>query len=277
MPYVSQLYVYPVKSLKGIQVHAANMTSRGFEHDRRWMLIDENNKFLSQRTLPQLTFFEPIFTAAGLHITHPDDRKGIVIPYLPSSTNADVDVTIWDDKCSGQLVDQRIDDWFSRILNMPCRLIYMPDHSRRQVDLRYAPEGQITSFTDAYPLLTISEASLNDLNNRLSSPLLMNRFRPNIVIAGCEPYWEDRLARFTINTINFIGVKLCARCSMIGVNQLTGATNAEPLKTLSKYRKRNNKVYFGQNLIHQGEGLVNIGDLLKQVELKDSASFDTDR
>jgi uncharacterized protein YcbX len=261
MLHVSQLFIYPIKSLGGIAVTHANVTPTGLEHDRRWMLVDEQNQFLSQRTLPQLAHFKLQLLPNGLQVLHVPTQASIVIPYQPQ-TQAYAEVHIWDDVCTGQFVSAEADAWFSAHSGISCRLVYMPDSTRRQVDLRYAPEGQITSFSDAYPILLISQESLDDLNNRLAEPLPMNRFRPNIVCKGEQPYIEDRLSDFTINGIHFNGVKLCSRCTMTGVNQDTAQTGTEPLKTLATYRKRNNKIYLGQNLIHNGKGTIRIGDVL---------------
>ena len=138
----------------------------------------------------------------------------------------------------------------------------MPDSTLRIVDQQYAHEGSITSFADAYPFLLIGQGSLDDLNGRLTEQLPMNRFRPSIVFTGGEAFSEDLYGHFTINGIDFYGVKLCARCVMTTVNQDTAITGKEPLKTLAKYRFKNNKILFGQNLIHEGAGEVAVGDEL---------------
>jgi uncharacterized protein YcbX len=144
----------------------------------------------------------------------------------------------------------------------------MPVSTLRQVDEEYARVGQVTSFADAFPFLMIGQASLDELNTRLKEAVLIDRFRPNIVFTGGEAFQEDQMQYFTINGINFYGVKPCARCPVITINQESGVSGKEPLKTLSTYRKKNNKVYFGQNLIHEGEGTISIGDEIVIKELK---------
>ncbi|MFD1255458.1 MOSC domain-containing protein [Mucilaginibacter terrae] len=270
MAHISQLYIYPVKSLGAISLQQSEVTSRGLRYDRRWMLIDEKNRFLSQRKYPQMSLFHLILQENGIKVTYQPTGQHIIIPYKPQ-TNTVVEVDVWDSLCTGNYVSEEVDEWFSTLLNITCRLIYMTDDSLRQVDERYAGPGHITSFSDGYPILLISEASLADLNTRLTHPVSINRFRPNIVIKGTEAYLEDCLQHFEAGGISFYGVKPCARCVMIGVDPLTANTGAEPLKTLASYRKVNNKIYFGQNLIHKGEGTISIGDELNIKQLGDAA------
>jgi len=139
----------------------------------------------------------------------------------------------------------------------------MPDDAERVVDQRYSPPGSITSFADAYPFLMIGQASLEDLNSHMDAPLPMNRFRPNMVFTGGGPFEEDNMEHFTIAGIDFFGVKLCARCPIPTIDQETAKKGKEPLKTLSKYRQKNNKVYFGQNLVQKGDGIITVGDTIR--------------
>ena len=167
---------------------------------------------------------------------------------------------VWEDRCRGQWVSIQADQWFSDMLQISCRLIYMPDTTHRRVDGRYASNKEIVSFADGYPLLLIGQASLDDLNQRLPSPVPMNRFRPNMVFTGGTPYQEDEFKQFKLAGISFFGVKRCARCVITTIDQDTIARSKEPLRTLNEYRKENNKIYFGQNLLFQGTGLISIGD-----------------
>ena len=258
---VSQLYIYPIKSLGGVALTEAVVTERGFEHDRRWMLIDENNRFLSQREVTQMALLKVGLKSDGLLVTYTKTGKNILIPFKPL-TNESCEVIIWDDICTAIYVGTGADEWFTKIIGLKCRLVYMPDSSNRQVDERYAPTGQITSFSDAYPFMMLGQATLDDLNNRLAEALPTDRFRPNIVFTGGKPFEEDKLDHFTIGNINFNGVKLCARCVLTTINQTDGSKSKEPLKTLASYRSKNNKIYFGQNLIHVGNGTIAIGDFI---------------
>ena len=259
---VSELYIYPIKSLSGIAVKSAKITDRGFEHDRRWLLVDAENRFLTQREHPQMALLQPTIDSNELRITHKISSKSFTISLNTPPSGDRGAVTIWDDICEAEFVSDEADRWFSTILGLKCRLVYMPDETRRIVDQRYAPENAVTSFSDAYPFLIIGQASLNDLNNRLDEPLPMNRFRPNIVFTGGGPYDEDLYNHFKICGIDFYGVKLCARCVMTTIEQETAKKGKEPLKKLASYRFKNNKILFGQNLIHQGDGEIAVGDAL---------------
>jgi len=257
---VSGLYIYPIKSLPGISLQQARVTPKGFEHDRRWMLVDESNMFMSQREVAELTQLAVAIEQSGLRITHKTSGDSILVPFDYPATNPTAQVTIWDDVCTAQFISNEVDEWFSKQIGIKCRLVYMPDDSMRIVDQRYAIEESVTSFSDAYPFLLIGQASLNELNNRLDEPLPMDRFRPNIVFTGGEPFEEDLMGRFTIGDISFYGVKLCARCVMTTIDQEKGSKGKEPLKTLASYRLKNNKILFGQNLVHKGDGIVTLGD-----------------
>jgi hypothetical protein len=280
---ISELYIYPIKSLPGVALQQARATDRGFEHDRRWMLVDENNLFISQREAPQMTQFIVSIEENGLNVKHKTIKGSINIPFktppsvqrtpMEGGRGAATTVTIWDDTCTAEFVSNEADDWFSDALDIKCRLVHMPDDSRRIVDQNYAPGDNITSFADAYPFLIIGQASLDELNSRLAKPLPMNRFRPNMVFTGGTPSEEDLIGHFTINQIDFYGVKLCARCPIPTINQENGARGKEPLKTLAKYRQKNNKIYFGQNLVHKGEGLISIGDRLQTISFNGDERF----
>jgi uncharacterized protein YcbX len=270
---VSQLFIYPIKSMAGIALKAAKITDRGLEYDRRWMLIDQNNRFISQREYPQMALLQPALTPGGLSITHLPTGAQILVPYLPASAEF-IAVTVWDDTCTGQYVNDEAAAWFSDILGAPCRLVYMPDDSHRMVEPEYTDGNKLTSFSDAYPFLAISQASLDDVSLRSGETIPADRFRPNIVFTGGQPFMEDEMAHFTINNINFYGAKLCARCPIPGINQQTAQRVKEPLKALNTYRRMRNKVWMGQNLVHEGEGGINVGDAIEVLEVKEAAVFD---
>ncbi|WP_295667552.1 MOSC N-terminal beta barrel domain-containing protein [uncultured Mucilaginibacter sp.] len=273
---ISELYIYPIKSLPGIKVNSVLVTPTGFEYDRRWMLVDENNLFISQREAPQMTQLLVSLETNGLKVTNKINGEFLILPFTASPSKgrkARTHVVVWDDTCYAEFVSDEADIWFSSMLGFKCRLVYMPDDARRMVDQTYAPGDVITSFSDGYPFLLIGQASLDDLNSRLAVPLPMDRFRPNIVFATGEPYEEDLLGNFTIGSISFKGVKLCARCPIPTINQQDGTRGKEPLKTLASYRQKNNKVLFGQNLIHYGEGAIKVGDKLKVLSYNNDERF----
>jgi uncharacterized protein len=269
---VSELFVYPIKSMAGIPVNKAWVTDRGFEYDRRWMLVDENNRFISQREVPEMALMKIKISDQGLDVTYQPKSSSIIIPFEPQ-TDEFAEVTIWDDTCPGQFVSREVDKWFGDMLGIHCRLVYMPDGSIRPTDPKYTPDGHVTSYSDGYPFLIIGQAALDDLNSRLAEPLPMNRFRPNIVFTGGDPFSEDLMHSFTISDIQFHGIKLCARCPIPTIDQETLAKGKEPLKTLARYRFRDNKIFFGQNLIHEGSGEISIGDLIEVSQLHVEGRF----
>lgn len=268
---ISELYIYPIKSLGGIKVNQALVTDRGFEYDRRWMLIDEHNRFLSQREIAKMALLKVSILNDGLRVTNIADHTSITIPFVPLAKF--IEVIIWDDTCTAQLVNKEADKWFTDTLGQKCRLVYMPDSTERLTDPRYSPADSLTSFSDAYPFMIMGQASLDDLNNRLETPIPINRFRPGIVFTGGRPYQEDLMDRFTINDIVFNGVKLCARCNIPTIDQNTASKGKEPLKTLATYRSKSNNIYLGQNLIHSGLGMLTVGDQLHIATLHQEERF----
>lgn len=270
MPIISELYIYPIKSLGGIQVKEVQLTDRGFEYDRRWMLVDANNRFLTQREHASMALLQTALVRDGIEVYQKSKpEENVLIPFA-SEQKERITVTVFDDICQAVTINNEINEWFSNYLQIPCKLVYMPNDSLRKVDSRYAKEEKnITAFTDGFPVLMISEASVSDLNDRLLETLPINRFRPNLVIGGVEPFAEDKMEHFSINNISFYGVKLSARCSITTINQQTIEKGKEPLKTLATYRMKNNKIYFGQNVIPATVGKIRIGDnitILKQAE-----------
>lgn len=269
---ISQLFIYPVKSLGGTAVRQAKVTATGFEHDRRWMLVDENNLFISQRECAEMALLVAEVKDNALHITHKTKADHLTIP-IENNAGVKVEVTIWDDTCAAQFVGDEADNWFVKILGIKCRLVYMPDETKRVVDQRYAPAESITSFADAYPFLIIGQSSLDELNSRLTEALPIDRFRPNMVFTGGKPFEEDLMGAFTIAGINFYGVKLCGRCIITTIDQETATNNKEPLKTLASYRRKENKILFGQNLIHEGDGVITVGNSIELLKWNEDERF----
>lgn len=259
MATISGLFIYPIKSLGGIEMESAQLTDRGFQYDRRWMLIDYSGRFLTQREHPVMALLQVKLESHVLRVFHKKDPGAYIQIPLEQQDGEQVSVTVWEDTMPAHLAGPNFDTWFSQQLKMPCRLVYMPDFCRREVDPDYAHNKEITSFSDAYPLLLIGQASLDDLNTRLAVPVPMNRFRPNMVVEGWEPYEEDTIRKFSIGDVAFEAVKPCARCVLTTINQDTAEKGKDPLKTLASYRSRNNKVLFGQNLLYNGKGYLQKG------------------
>ena len=263
---ISQLYIYPIKSLGGIAVDQITITDRGAAYDRRWMIIDAKGDFLTLREHAEMTRLKTAMEGEQLIIfdaNAPNDRVSTPLHPGPS---ASVSVQVWGDMVSAWLCDVSVSDWLSWKLGRSVRLVYMPDDSLRPVDPQYAPPGSITSFTDGYPLLIIGQPSLDDLNSRLKKPVEMLQFRPNIVFTGGVPFDEDRFAAITIADIPMFGVKPCARCVVTTIDPVTGLSGPEPLRTLATYRRHGNKVDFGMNLVPSAKGPLGIGDELRLFE-----------
>ena len=252
---VVNLFEYPVKGLLGNSLSCAGVNKRGLAMDRRWMLTDESGNFLSQRQLPGLTQFLPVF------------HENLTIKHLPSGSEKNINlaefdqirqVEVWGQPCSAHSTGNEINLWLSDILNRKVDLVYMDDHDLRAIES--AGQEDIVSFADGYPILLANIASLNDLNLKLTSPIEMNRFRPNIVVVGDAPFSEDNWKRIKIGDVTFKVAKKCARCHVININQVTGVSSKEPLKTLSTFRKEGNKVNFGINLIPESTGIIHDKD-----------------
>ena len=256
--HLSGLYIYPIKSAGGIPVDAWDADERGLRHDRRWMLVDETGLFISQRELPRMALIGVRIERDCLVVDAPD-MPPLEVPLDPPTTNS-VLARIWDDLVESLAVGDGADRWFSELLGVGCKLVYLPDESVRPVDPDYGrPEDQV-GLADAFPFLLISEASLADLNARLERPVPMNRFRPNLVVRGCEPFAEDGWRLVRIGQITLRVVKPCARCTITTVDQTTVAVGKEPLRTLARFRRAGTKVHFGQNLIHDETGTLHLGD-----------------
>jgi uncharacterized protein len=257
---LSQIWVYPVKSLGGIQLTTAAVESRGLQHDRHWVIVDKNYRFVSQREHPQMALLGVEIKNNSLIINDKTSESQIEVPFIPQTADHR-SVSIWDDTVAAVAVSDACDAWLSQKLHTTLRLMYLPDASPRPADRKYSPFDTDVSFADGFPFLVIGQASLNDLNSRLATPVEMLRFRPNFVIEGSLPYSEDHWYEFTIGAQVFWGVKPCARCILTTVNPQTGTRDGkEPIQTLSSYRKHNNKIYFGQNVVTNQRGRIQIGD-----------------
>ncbi|WKN46312.1 MOSC domain-containing protein [Tunicatimonas pelagia] len=256
---LSEIYIYPIKSLRGIAVSEALLTDRGLAYDRRWMLVDGQN-FLTQRDFPQMAQMAVTLQNDSLKVSSPNQPHSLTIPLLPNAEAPITTVQVWGDLATGQHVSEEADAWFSDALGHSCTLVYMPDGSSRSATGRVSSREQLVSFADGYPALLIGQSSLDDLNNHFDEPVPMNRFRPNLVFIGGEAYEEDQWHEFTVGNAQCWAEKPCARCTVITIDQSTAKRGKEPLATLSKYRKQGNKVLFGQNIMFEVGKTISIGD-----------------
>jgi uncharacterized protein YcbX len=255
---LSGIYIYPVKSLAGISASSWPVNEKGFQHDRKWMLIDKDRQFLSQRKLPNMALIKTALTDKNLILSAPG-MGNLFLPLAPVDGEI-IDSTIWHDQCDARSVSAEADQWLSDFLHQDCRLVYQPKNVIRPVDPVYAKPSDQVAFSDGFPFLIISENSLAALNHDMQLNLPMTRFRPNLVISGCPAYAEDSWREISIGSIDFRLPKPCARCPIPTIDPETAQIGKEPLTTLSRTRKWQNKVYFGQNALHNQCGQLTVGD-----------------
>jgi hypothetical protein len=263
---LSELWIYPIKSLTGISLKQAQVTSRGLEFDRRWMLVDDEGVFINQRNYPELALFQTNIKDGFLVVTHPNDfESNVKILLSQKKEGSKIKSIVWDDAVESVEEEKSVSQWFSNILGFSVRLVYMPEESLRKVDPEFAiTANDITSFSDGFPFLIIGQSSLDDLNTRLENSVSIKRFRPNFVFTGGQAYEEECWKEFRMGKLLFQGVKPSGRCVMITVNPEKGVfSGKEPLLALSQYKKAGNKVVFGQNVIAKKNGMLQVGDTIK--------------
>src|SRR5690606_21923104 len=212
---LTQINIFPLKSARGISVSATRVGVFGPEFDRRWMLVDLQGNFLTQRKYPRMSLIDVTLTELGLEFHAPGMEVLTVV--RPVSAES-VLVTVWKDQCEARDGGGAAADWFSQFLDVQCRLVYMPDETFRAINPKYLDRSQPARFADGIPFLLISEASLDELNSRLSKPMEMLRFRASLVVRGCEPQEEDRWRRIRVGMLEFEVVKPCSRCGIPDFN-----------------------------------------------------------
>lgn len=263
---LSSIHIYPVKGLKGISLKAGYCTNRGLEHDRRWMVVDRDGIFISQRSHPRMATVWTEIDGDKL-VLSALDVDSIELP-LEIESDGTVNVTVWSATVKAVYGPHHANAWLSEYLGEKCFLVYMPESTTRNSNPKYAGPDRCVGFADGYAYLVTTEASLADLNAKLlakSHPALpMNRFRPNFVIAGAKPFEEDNWKRIRIGEAMIEGVKPCGRCQVTATDQSTGEVRGpEPLATLSEYRgSREFGVIFGMNCVTVQPGAVRVDDVV---------------
>jgi len=281
---VSHLFIYPIKSCRGIEVQRAEISSRGFRYDREYMLVNENGKFLSQRELPKMAQIQTEVADECLQVNAPGMgeltltlKKSFVVPSADAQALADTQgdtvkkrVKVWGDEFEADVVSEEASQWFSEFLGRKCVLVRLSQDVKRLVEEKYRiSENDEVSFADSYPFHITTEVSLQKLNEEMGIELSMNRFRPNIVIPGKYPYAEDHWGEITISGIPFVLAKPCIRCAITTTDQETGERGDEPLKTLTRMRRFEKGVSFGQKAICiRSSGVVRVGDPVEIVKQK---------
>lgn len=276
---ISEINIYPIKALKGIGLMSAVVERRGFEFDRRWVMVDKEGKFLTQRELPQMATIRVVVQGDSLEVTANGSGTLRVEPLFEGPR---VTTQVWASTGEAIAYDLETNEWFSDVLGTEVQLRYMPDDAGRPVNPLFDAGSDKVSFADAYPLLLANEASMADLNSRMETALPINRFRPNLVVSGAEPWAEDGWSRIKVGEAIFRVVKPSDRCVVTTIDQARGESGGkEPLKTLATFRMSKdvfpdtfeafglapNSVLFAENLIPVTTGVrITVGDTVEVIE-----------
>lgn len=256
--HISELHVYPVKGCAGIPLQRAVLDTFGIEHDRRWMVVTAAGEFVTQRTHPSLALLRTALEPDAL-VLRSRQAGEVRLPLVPDGARRTV--RVWRDDVEAIDTGDNAASFVSDHLGAAVRLMYMPEGTVRPADTDHARPGDRISFADGFPLLLITQQSLDELNRRLGEPLPMQRFRPNVVVdAAPAAHDEDTWRTVRLGAVPCDVVKPCARCVVTTVDQATGRARKEPLRTLAGYRRWNGQVWFGQNVVHRATGAVAVGD-----------------
>ena len=295
---LKQIIIYPIKSLTGISVPEAVIEAGGLRYDRRYMLVTPSGEgqsgesmstrgtFITQRTVHSMALIDTSINvpANELKVWHRHSPTDVLtLPLVPPPTQDEpIFVTIWDSEdVPGQLISPDADAWFSRVIGKPCRLVYMPDTTRRTITSGHTRRDDVAdpvvSFADGFPMLLVTQSSLDELNRRLpesaGKPLSMARFRPNLVVEGlCWPHEEDTWAAIELGEAIFYGVKPCGRCVLTTIDPATGDRGTEPLRTLNTYRSDASKILFGENImpdLRSTGQTLRVGETVRVLERKE--------
>ncbi len=256
MLHVASLHIYPVKACRGVDLQTMTLDGRGPVGDRRFMVVDEGGRFISQREAPTLAQVSARLTAEGMVL---DTATLPAITVTPSERR--LPVSVWSSDLEALDAGDEPAEWLSEHLGRPARLVQMAEDVIRPIDPQFAGAETSVAFADGFPLLVTHASSVAELNQRLDVPVTMERFRPNLVLAGGEPWAEDGWRQLTVGAVRIELVKPCERCKVLNVDPRTGEVGGEPLRTLATYRRlTGGLVVFGQNAVHTGPGTIRLGD-----------------
>jgi uncharacterized protein YcbX len=272
---LSQISTYPIKSTAGIHLSSSWVDHLGLSFDRRFVLCDEKKRFITARKNPRLCLVQANITATGLILTAPNMPR-LIINYQDLSNDYQ-DVVVWQDSINAQIAAKQHHQWFSEYLGKPCQLLYFGELSTRILPTKSVRSNQL-AFADGYPLLLISQASLTDLNSRVTTDdqVSMPQFRPNIVVDNCNAFAEDTWSHIRIGEVEFEVKKPCVRCVFTTVNPLTAEKHPqrEPLATLKSYRKtEGGDIMFGQNIVPLNQGQIKLGDTVHVLAYQTAITF----
>ncbi|NKE67719.1 MOSC domain-containing protein [Ramlibacter sp. RBP-2] len=254
---IARLFVYPVKSCAGVEVREALLTETGLDLDRAWMVVDGEGRFVTQRQLPRMALVRPQIRHSEVVLRAP----GMLALHLSiDSVEEPVKVRVWGDEVAAYDMGAVAAQWFTDFLGQPLRLVRFDPEQRRLSDARWTSGAEaLNQFSDGFPLLVLGEAAVDELNGRLGAaghaPVGIERFRPNIVLAGLPAHEEDRAARMTIAAAEPVELRLvkpCGRCPIPNIDPATGEVSPHVLATLMQYRRNDliaGKAAFGMNAI----------------------------
>ena len=269
---LASIHIYPLKGGRGIDLGESAVEPWGLTGDRRWLLIDADSRFVSQREHASLARLVVRY-GPGADITVSSCGYPSLFVVAPGPDEL-LKVTVWSSTVLAAAAGPEADAWFSAYLGEPVRLVYLDDPTRRAVDPEFGAAGDVVSFADGYPLLLTTTGSLDRLGEWLAAegeqqPVPMNRFRPNVVVTGFEPWAEDRWRRIRIGPVSFRVAKPCGRCVVTTTDQITGQRGSQPLRILGARRRFGKSLVFGQNIIPDSPGLIRVGDPVVITEYQD--------
>jgi len=263
---LSELVIYPIKSIRGISLASSQVDKAGLWGDRRYMLVKPDGECMTARTHPILILIEAESAESAIwKLSHSSTSSNLILDPTRFPDNYE-DVVVWENTVNGQRVLEEADAWFSKIVGESVKLIYFGDNSERYTSRK--PEEPV-AFADGYPFLLTTQASLLELNRTCPEHIEMAQFRPNLVIKGNKPFEEDSWKRIKIGEVEFENVKPCIRCIFTTLNPTTAERIAkgEPLKTLGKFRLLDNKgITFGINMIALNTGKIHLDDKVEVLE-----------
>jgi len=264
---ISELYIYPIKSLGRIQLQSSTLTPKGLQYDRRWLLTDTNGKFITQRKMSELVFFKIALAEGkkGIVVSHKNAATDLFIPARGvNESDRKMRVTIWDDEVEAVIESPKINDWFSSLIGFEVYLSFLPG-SDRQRKVGGGHSDAAIDFPDAAPYLFLGQNALDHLNGKLEKSIPINRFRANIIFEGGTPHIEDSWKSFKIGNAKFEAIQPCGRCQVTTTDQETGERGKEPLRTLTTYRRQGQRIAFGHyfKLIGNETFEVSVGDVIE--------------
>ncbi len=269
-PFVTQIVIFPIKSLGPVALQEVNVDALGLVGDRRFMLVSDSGKFITQRTRPDLTRFELKLYGDDYLIRDKITQTHRILSPTPALGEW-VDVSLWDDQIHVREVIDGISAWFSELLHESVRLVQIQPDAPREIETKYQTEGsKQSSFADSLPILIASEASYQAVEQKLGHTFDWMRFRANVIVSGIDAFEEDSWLDFSVGPVKLLGAKPCARCQLVNVEPSTGEVGKAVLAALTTFRQVNNKVYFGQQAVPVLLGKLAIGDEIHVEKRKDA-------